>query len=154
MNTLNDLPSGEPVRLDHPVELDLSGMELSASGLPGVLVHPQVLSQLYAHAQAELHHEVGGYLVGIPYIDPKTGVRATYVHEAVRATYISTPTHITMLPTSLLTMEKVRLEHNMLMVGYYHSHPGLSVFQSGEDVSNFSMYYSEPYQVAIERAHV
>jgi len=52
-----------------------------------------------------------------------------------------------MHPESLKEVEAVR--GDTILVGYYHSHPGLSVFQSPTDVKNFMQYHSEPYQIAI-----
>lgn len=66
---------------------------------PMVLVHREVLYDIYHHANSELHHEVGGYLIGFPAIDHRTGVKVTYIEKAIRAIYNSSQTHVTMHPT-------------------------------------------------------
>lgn len=140
---------GKVVRFDNPIPVDLSWISKYDPAYPCVIIRQKVLNYLYKHSASELQHEVGGYLLGLPCVDISTGDRATYIHEAIRARYESTPTHVKMLPTTFQEVEAARVKSNMLLVGYYHSHPSLSVFQSGEDVRNFQMYYPEQYQIAI-----
>lgn len=140
---------GKVIRFDDPIPTNLSWLTHHNSSSTAVIIRPSVLDYLYKHAASEMQHEVGGYLLGLPYMDPERGWRATYIHEALRASYESTPTHVRMNPTSFREIEEVRTKTKMLLVGYYHSHPNLSIFQSGEDVRNFQMYYPENYQIAI-----
>lgn len=114
-----------------------------------VLISKEALGEMYAHAVGEMHHEVGGYLLGLPIVDHETNVEATYIETAVRAVYDSTPTYITMHAESLARVESVRQAANTILVGYYHSHPRLTVFQSTTDVRNFQLYHSENYQIAV-----
>ena len=116
---------------------------------PKIIIEEKVIESLFQHAVGEMHQEVGGYLIGYPVEDYYTKIRATYIKYSHVAEYISTPTHVTMNPKSLILVDQKCKETNTLLIGYYHSHPNLSVFQSIEDVNNFSMYYPEMYQVAI-----
>jgi len=116
---------------------------------PKIIIDEDVIHSLYRHAECEMHHEVGGYLLGIPLIDKNTNNKATFIKFMHIAEYVSTPSHVTMNPKSLMHVDHLCKKTSSLLVGYYHSHPNLSVFQSGEDVENFKMYYPEIYQVAI-----
>lgn len=114
-----------------------------------VLIRRSVVHDMYKHAATEMYHEVGGYLLGFPAIDIWNGVEVTFIDRAIRAIYDSTPTHITLDPTSFREIDLVREKEDTILVGYYHSHPGLSVFMSGTDIANFESYHPEPYQVSI-----
>lgn len=140
---------GKVIRFDDPIPTNLGWLAHHNSLSTAVIIRPSVLDYLYKHAASEMQHEVGGYLLGLPYVDSERGWRATYIHEALRASYEGTPTHVRMNPTSFREIEEVRTKTKMLLVGYYHSHPNLSIFQSGEDVRNYQMYYPENYQIAI-----
>jgi len=114
-----------------------------------VLIRREVADDLYRHAASELHHEVGGYLLGFPAVDFDDTVHMTYIETAVPAVYASTPTFVTMHPESFAEVERVREQTGTILVGYYHSHPALRVFQSDTDVENFSKFHAERYQIAV-----
>jgi len=116
---------------------------------PKIIIDEEVIHSLYRHAEGEMYQEVGGYLLGFPLIDKNTNNKVTFIKSLHIGEYISTPSHVTMNPKSLIHVDHLCKKTNTLLVGYYHSHPYLSVFQSGEDVGNFKMYYPESYQVAI-----
>lgn len=117
--------------------------------LPVVLIRKEVLHQMYQHAASETHHEVGGYLIGFPAKDEKTGVTVTYIEKAIKAIYESSPTHVTMLPVSFNDVENTRQKDGTILVGWYHSHPRLGIFLSGTDKRNYKDYHHEDYQIAI-----
>ncbi|MEN3335190.1 MAG: hypothetical protein V7641_4555 [Blastocatellia bacterium] len=129
-----------------PVHIDV---DLPSSELPLVIIHTEAIEEMYYHAAYEMQHEVGGYFLGFPVKDVKTGVCATYIESAIRAIYNSTPTHVLMHPESFNQVEVVREKNNTILVGYYHSHPRLNIFQSGTDVKNFKDYHSDLYQIAV-----
>jgi proteasome lid subunit RPN8/RPN11 len=138
---------GKITRYDgpRPVHLPI----ISSSKYPVIIIHKNVLSDIYNHANQETHHEVGGYLLGFPMEDPETKMKGTYIEKAVRAIYNSTPTFITLQPESFHAVESAREASDTILVGYYHSHPHLSVFFSGTDIRNFKDYHPESYQTAI-----
>ncbi|MGH2560155.1 MAG: Mov34/MPN/PAD-1 family protein [Thermomicrobiales bacterium] len=129
-----------PTRVTRPVP---------RNGLPFVLVTSEVLSEMHRHATDGFPDEIGGYAVGLPLIDTETGVAGTYIERVIRAESISTHTHVTFLHESMADVDQVCAQTGLLLIGYYHSHPGFRVFQSGEDVQTFGRYYAEPYQIAI-----
>lgn len=141
---------GSVVRLDQPKKTGLKWLSEKADlRFPGVIINKNALDYLYIHPSSEMQHEVGGFLLGFPLIDPETGWQATYIDQAIKGKYVSTPTHVSLDPVSFMAVEEERQKTNSILVGYYHSHPNISVFQSGEDVRNFQMYYPENYQIAI-----
>lgn len=133
-------------RHDQPRDASLGLSDVDAD-LPIVCVMSSTINAMYTHAQGEMQHEVGGYLLGWPLRDTVSGRLVTYIEDTCRARYESTPTFVTMHADGFIDVEKVR--ENRLLVGYYHSHPGLGIFLSGTDVQNFGMYHPEPYQIAI-----
>jgi proteasome lid subunit RPN8/RPN11 len=104
---------------------------------------------MLAHAQQGYPVEIAGYALGLPLIDTVTERACTYIDRVIKAECESTRTHVTLLPSGMHEVQKTCDETGLILVGYYHSHPGFSVFQSGEDVSTYQNYYPEPYQMAI-----
>ncbi len=119
------------------------------NGLTIVLVHKEALRDMYSDAISEPHHEIGGYLIGFPALDEKTGINITYVEKAIRAIYDSSPSHITMHPVSFNEVENIRQGDGTIIVGWYHSHPGLGIFFSATDRKNHEDYHPEGYQIGI-----
>ncbi len=117
---------------------------------PVVLIHRKVLLDIYQHAKSEMQHEVGGYLLGAPAEDVDSGQRVVYVGRAVRGVYHSSATHVTLAEQSMVKVEEARQQDGtLLLVGWYHSHPGLGVFYSGTDISNHRKHHPEKYQIGI-----
>ncbi|MCC3440240.1 MULTISPECIES: Mov34/MPN/PAD-1 family protein [unclassified Microcoleus] len=117
--------------------------------LPIILIQREVLEEIYAHAAEGYPNEVAGYYVGFPLQDITSRRNITYIEKSIRAISTASHTYVTMHPESFKEVEAVRQQSGTILVGYYHSHPGLSVFQSGTDLKNFRDYHSEPYQIAI-----
>ena len=93
--------------------------------------------------------EIGGHLIGRKIIDQASGLPMTYVDRAMEADADSTHSHVSFRATNALRVHETCEELTIQVVGYYHSHPGFGVFQSGEDVRNFSLYYPYDHQVAV-----
>jgi proteasome lid subunit RPN8/RPN11 len=139
---------GPVTRFDYAREAHFR-VPLPNNNLPLVFVPDTVLRAIFDHAAEAFPLEIGGYCLGLPLVDHSSKAKATFIEEVVRAIGTSTRTHITMHPETFHLVEQRRAVANNLLVGYYHSHPALSVFQSPEDVSNFRMYHPEDYQIAI-----
>lgn len=139
---------GPVVRHDLPRQAKID-LPHTNDGLPHVLVARPILTAMYQHAIHGFPLEIGGYLVGAPIVDSESNQRCTLLHTTVEGRCISTRTHVTLLPEGMGLLHQVCQEREELLVGYYHSHPGFGVFQSGEDLDTFKQYYPEGYQVAI-----
>lgn len=135
-------------RHDTPRPIRIEG-ELPQNDLPVVICRTEILHDMYKHAYEEMHHEIGGYLLGFPALNVTDGRSLTYIDMAIRAIYDSTPTHVTIHPASFNEVENVRQKESTILVGWYHSHPRLSIFVSGTDIMNHKNYHSENYQIAI-----
>ncbi|MHB8807210.1 MAG: M67 family metallopeptidase [Anaerolineaceae bacterium] len=135
-------------RFDKPeiVNLDFLPEE---SNVRNIIITKNALFGMYDHANGEIHHEVGGFLLGKPLIDKKTSTHLTYIEEIVEGVYDSTPTFVTIHSESFHRVEIKRKERNLILVGYYHSHPQMPIFQSGTDLYDFTNYFQEIYQIAI-----
>ena len=122
---------------------------LPSNSLPFVLIRKEVVDYIYRHASYERQHEVGGYLLGFPIRDVNSGKLGTYIEQAIKGEYRSSPTRVHLLPKSAINIEHERNSKNTVLVGWYHSHPYLGVFYSGTDVNNHRTNHPEPYQVGI-----
>lgn len=139
---------GKVVRLDDPRPGHIR-VDLPNNGLPVVLVRPGVIEGMWEHADRGRPLEVYGFILGYPVKDPISGATATYMEEIVPARATGTPTYVTAHPESFVDVDKARLKSGTILVGYYHSHPGITVFQSNTDESTFTESYKVPYKVAI-----
>lgn len=139
---------GEVARNDmpRPARLELTEPERD---LPFVLVTQEALADMYEHADRGFPVEIAGYALGLPLIDVDSERLCTYIERVVPAQCESTRTHVTLLPSGLNQVQQISDSTGTILVGYYHSHPGFSVFQSGEDLRTYGDYYPEPYQIAI-----
>lgn len=114
----------------------------------GVLVGAAAVEEMLVHAREGFPLEIGGHLLGYRLVDTDNNRVVTYIDRAMRAETDSTHTHVLFLPTNIGRIQEVCEREKLQIVGYYHSHPGFGVFQSGEDVQNYRLYYNEPHQIA------
>jgi proteasome lid subunit RPN8/RPN11 len=135
-------------RHDEPKFTRLS-IPFEQNNLPIILIRREVLEEIYAHAAEGYPNEVAGYYVGFPLQDITSQRNITYIEKSIRAISTASHTYVTMHPESFREVEAARQQSGTILVGYYHSHPGLSVFQSDTDLKNFRDYHIEPYQIAI-----
>ena len=99
------------------------------------------------HASQGAPNEVGGFLLGRPCICDEE--RITWVVKAVPGNCKSTRGHVVIEST---TFDRAwnEMEHDgFVIVGWYHTHPGIGIFLSGTDVNTMSLHYRKPYQIAI-----
>jgi proteasome lid subunit RPN8/RPN11 len=122
---------------------------LPNNNLPLVFVTETALRAIFDHAVEGFPMEIGGYYLGFPLVDRDSRVKATFIEEVIRAITTSTRTHVTMHAETFNAVEQRRAVTNNVLVGYYHSHPALGIFQSCEDVLNFRSGHPEDYQIAI-----
>jgi proteasome lid subunit RPN8/RPN11 len=135
-------------RHDEPRFTHLS-IPFEQNHLPIILIQREVIEEIYAHAAEGYPNEVAGYYVGFPLQDITSQRNITYIEKSIRAISTASHTYVTMHPESFREVEAARQQSGTILVGYYHSHPGLSVFQSDTDLKNFRDYHIEPYQIAI-----
>jgi len=115
--------------------------------LKEVYINKDAYFVMEKHAFQGAHGEVGGFLLGRPCIRDDDMV--TWVMKAVPGNCISTSGHVVIKSS---TYDRVwnEMEHDdLIIVGWYHTHPGMGIFLSGTDVNTMSLYYPKPYQIAI-----
>ncbi len=121
---------------------------------PGVAVFvtQPAYSRCCAHADSDLHNEVGGGLVGKWRADSRTGEQFVVVEAALPARHTR---HGSVFLT--FTQDSLVALHNDLdesypgkeLVGWYHTHPRMGVFLSGYDLWLHEHFFPEPWQVAL-----
>jgi proteasome lid subunit RPN8/RPN11 len=120
-----------------------------------VVVHRQAIEAAFAHAASEMQHEIGGYLTGYPAYDATRGISFVYVDKGVRGRYESSPTHVTLAAEGYVAAYALCQADQTFVVGWYHSHPRLTVFFSGTDHTNHRSNFAKPHEVAmvVDPAH-
>jgi len=75
---------------------------------------------------------------------------ATWVLKAVPGDCKSTMGHVVIESSTYNSVWKeIDQDENMVIVGWYHSHPNIGIFLSGTDKRNMRLYHYKPYQIAI-----
>jgi len=117
-----------------------------------VFVSDHVLQAVFNHVQSDLRHEQGGVLIGYPYRDRTTGVPFIDVIRAIPALGAEgTSVHLQFTPESWAHMSGMISEHynDCVVVGWYHSHPGLGIFFSGTDRATQRSFFNQVWSVAL-----
>jgi proteasome lid subunit RPN8/RPN11 len=118
---------------------------------PAVFMTQDAYRAVNDHAATSLDLEVGGMLIGQTRLslDGELYVIVEGQLEARHTTHSAT--HLT-FTSRTLTDALTRLEEDhpdKQIVGWYHTHPGLSVFLSSMDVWLHSHFFPQPWHVAL-----
>lgn len=121
-------------------------------GLPRAFVAQNALESLHQHLESDLHREHGGVLAGLPYLDPERQHYYADVQVAIPALEAEgSPVHLQFTPQAWEFIAG-RLEEDfpeLVVVGWYHSHPGLGIFMSGTDRAAHAAFYRQPWSLAL-----
>lgn len=114
-----------------------------------VYIAEEVLQGIFDHALQYGDKEAIGKLVGRPY----THVQGRYIDvwDYVPVASISTPVSVRYSPEAAehLGEDLLTYHDTDLVVGWYHSHPGLGCFLSSRDVETQQRNYPEWYHCAL-----
>jgi len=104
------------------------------AGPPRVHCGPEPMEQMRTHVSAQRGVEAGGIMLGRSEVNGggvHLFILSTLPAEAVRAG----PAHLTFTHETwrLLEARRLALHRESLVLGWYHSHPGLGLFLSGYD---------------------
>lgn len=123
----------------------------SVPGWPAIFITQEAYRQINAHAESDMSHEVGGMLIGYarqtpegqPYVIVEAQLPAQHVDQG--------PAHLTFTSDTLtdLLNRQEDLYPDMRVVGWFHTHPGLSVFLSSYDVWLHTNFFPKPWHVAL-----
>ncbi|GAB4281704.1 MAG: hypothetical protein Kow0080_35350 [Candidatus Promineifilaceae bacterium] len=115
-----------------------------------VILGQQAAEQIKAHAISNLRTELGGALLGKAY--QHNGTIFVEIEAALPAqSGDHGPVHFTFSADSWrqLQSDKEASYPQLDMVGWFHTHPGLGVFYSGDDVVVHSAAFTLPWHVGL-----
>jgi len=132
----------------------ISDVELEYPHQPGITVvmTPKAYVRANVHAQSDLENEIGGWLIGSWKKDQSTGEEYIIVERCLPAVGDRRGSaFITFTQDSQVAMFDVMEEKypDKDLVGWYHSHPKMSVFLSGHDLFLHQSFFPHPWQVAL-----
>ena len=116
-----------------------------------ILFHQAVYVAIERHTSSDHKREVGGFLCGLPGRTPGGRLHCVIQgHIPARYTH-NGPTHVTFTSNTLIEAhEQLNRDFpGQEIVGWYHTHPGLSLFLSSFDVWLHSHFFPKPWQVAL-----
>ena len=131
-----------------------SDVELANPRQPGVAVFITQKAYVRAnvHAQSDLDNEVGGWLIGTWREDQITGEEYIVVERCLPAVYARRGSaYLTFTQDSQVAMFETMEEKfpDKELVGWYHTHPKMSVFLSTYDLFLHNSFFPHPWQVAL-----
>jgi proteasome lid subunit RPN8/RPN11 len=141
------IPPVKPLREFFPqVNLDIPMPEQA----PFIFIDRGASRAMWTEARRDTSREVGGILAGEPYQDP-AGRYFVIVRRAVHATDTAgTSTHLQFHSESWHPVWRLLHAHPKLkVVGWYHTHPRMSVFFSRTDRRTQRNHFSQPWQIAV-----
>jgi proteasome lid subunit RPN8/RPN11 len=117
-----------------------------------IVITPDVLSQTSRHVAGDLENERGGFLLGNRYRCPNTGREYIVIDQYVEADYVeSTDVSLTFTHEAWGQLEEnlTGKFYGKKLVGWYHSHPGMSIFLSEHDKLLHEERFAEPWMIAL-----
>ena len=116
-----------------------------------IFVDLDVMRDMEAHAHSNTRVELGGVMLGQQNLD-ENGRPFVLITDSLRARHYEATkgsfkfTHDTW---SQITRERSEFRPDLEMVGWYHTHPGWSVFLSGMDLFICNNFFNRPLDVAL-----
>jgi proteasome lid subunit RPN8/RPN11 len=120
--------------------------------LPLVFVSTKALDDLLAFLGSDTGREHGGVLAGLPYIDEALGITFVDVEAAIPALDTEgSPVHLQFTAPAWDFMAGLLADEypGRVVVGWFHSHPGLGIFMSATDSATQRAFYNRPWHLAL-----
>ena len=117
-----------------------------------VFVKQTAFRDLWKHANSDMDHEVGGWLVGHWCWDKQKMEEFVVVEAVLPAADVQhSSTYLTFTQNSqLMMLAELEEEYpEMQVMGWYHTHPRMGLFLSGYDVWLHDHFFPHPWQVAL-----
>jgi proteasome lid subunit RPN8/RPN11 len=130
------------------------GGSLTEGNAPAVnlIVTQEVLLKVSEHVSESLKTELGGFLLGNQYRCQATNLDYIIIDQVSEATIVET-TEFNFGPTrgswARLADELSGKYKGKLLLGWYHSHPGLGVFLSQNDIALHQERFNKPWMTAL-----
>ena len=115
-----------------------------------IIMRQDALRQVVDHSHSNLHVELGGALLGQAYrYQNQIYVDVVAALPAVSGSH--GPVHFTFNADSWTQLQRDRSEQypKLDIIGWFHTHPGLGVFYSGDDVVVHSAAFTLPWHVGL-----
>jgi proteasome lid subunit RPN8/RPN11 len=115
-------------------------------------IEEQALDALHDFLGHDTGREHGGILAGRPYFDPQQRCYFSVVHAAIPARETEgSPVHLQFTPQSWDWISGILEESfpDLVVVGWYHSHPGLGVFMSSTDQATQQAFFNHPWNLSV-----
>ncbi len=119
---------------------------------PLVFIEQRALEALYDFLAHDLEQEQGGVLVGQPFYDTEVGRHFVVILAAIPAHETqSSSVHLQFTPQTWEYISGLIEENypDQVIVGWYHSHPGLGVFMSATDRATQTAFFNHPWSLAV-----
>ena len=131
-----------------------SDIEQANSRQPGIAVFitQKAYVRLNVHANSDLNNEVGGWLIGTWREDQITGEEYIVIENCLPALHVRRGSaYLTFTQNSQVAMFEILEEKypDKDLVGWYHTHPKMSVFLSNFDLFLHNSFFPHPWQVAL-----
>lgn len=117
-----------------------------------ILIDQEVLKRVNEHVTLDVKNEVGGFLLGKRYLCPvsrRPYIRIDNYSEAQFTSADDVSLHIDKLTWMQLHDELDGKYSGKELMGWYHSHPGHSVFLSSKDVIVHELSFTDDWMVAL-----
>lgn len=143
-------PSIDPAAL--LTKLKISDETGLTRGEHRVFIEQAAMERINAHLSSNTAVELGGLLVGLPYYAPSidaylVAIYDGYAADAGKETAVSF--EYTADTWQQMTPKLQEMPPDYVVVGSYHSHPGLGVFLSTTDIDTQINVFSQEWQVAL-----
>ena len=126
--------------------------EIPAPERLAILLTAKAYLDCCSHAASDLDNEVGGGLVGQWLVDPTTGREHILIEAVIPARFTTFGrAHLTFTQDTLVDMQD-ELDSSFpgrRLVGWFHTHPKMSIFLSGYDLWLHHHFFPETWQVAL-----
>lgn len=148
---IQQLPQKQPPVLGE--QAILHGFAMHQGTAPGqiiVITSQAALAQIDAHSRSNMRTELGGALLGRAY--RSNGQVYVSIEAAVPAVSADHgPMHFTFNADTWNQLRQDREKNypNLEIVGWFHTHPNLGVFYSGDDVVVHSAAFTLPWHVGL-----
>lgn len=140
------------LRIAAPPADDSNLWRWQPEGIPfPIYLHQRVNLSTTEHARQNPEREVGGVLLGDVRLD-ETGQMYVIVTHALKAEFASeTRGHLTFTHQTWLQIHATLDAHypDKSIVGWYHTHPGWTIFLSDWDLFIHQNFFKQPWQIAL-----
>ncbi|MGI9253066.1 MAG: Mov34/MPN/PAD-1 family protein [Thermomicrobiales bacterium] len=143
--------TAKPIPHDREAFIAERSLPRDAASLdPLIAIDNEAWGALLAHTQSE-RVEVGGMLLGDVYEDGRGRIALDIRHAIPALGALQEPTYFKLTTEAWDHICTVRdtIDRDMLIVGWYHSHPGLGAFYSGTDRASQKAFYNEPWNIGL-----